>query len=199
MNKDIDQKNIILEQAFQSFTTKGPRSFTVDGLASDMCISKKTIYKYFPTKEILIEKIFNFFTESIRRKFDNIAQSNENPIIKFNMATDILHKRITHIPPKSLMEIKTRHPEIWNRIIDFRKEMSKHIAQFLRDAQKQGLAKPEVNMDKAALIFLYMINSIQPEFLMLNNITPADAIGLFMQMITEGLLTEEGIALRNNN
>lgn len=199
MNKDIDQKNIILEQAFQSFTREGPRNFTIDGFASDMSMSKKTIYKFFPTKEILIEKIFEFFTGSIRRKFEELARSDENPIVKFNQATEFLQKRIINVPSKTLLELKMRYPNVWQQIADFRKEMTQYIAKFFKEAQEQGLAKADIDMDKAAKIFLFMANSLQPEFFMTNNLAPADAIKLFMRMITEGLLTEEGIALRTNN
>jgi AcrR family transcriptional regulator len=38
------------------FISLGFKSITMDDIAGEMCISKKTIYKYFANKEILVEK-----------------------------------------------------------------------------------------------------------------------------------------------
>ena len=200
MNKEIYQKNIILEQAFLSFTQNGPRNFTIDELSSQMGMSKKTIYKYFPTKNILIDNIFKYFTDSIREKFAEVSRLNDNPIVKFKLVTDFLFNRFNYMSPNTLIEIKIRYPKIWARIAEFRKEMSIHLADFLKEAQKMGLAKSDMDMDKTSTIFLYILNNtFQPEFFIANNLAPADTIKLYMQMITEGLFTEEGVALRNES
>ncbi len=198
MDKIDKYKEIILEQAFVSFTQKGPKNFTVDALAVELGMSKKTIYGIFPTKEILIENIFEHLTDSIRKEFEDIANSEENPIVRFNTIIDSLSKKIVRIPLASLMELKVRYPLIWQRVTNFRKEMSKNFALFFKEAQKQGLAKSDIDMEKAASIFLYIINNtLQPEFFIANDLAPSDGIKLFVRMITEGLLTEEGIALQN--
>ena len=85
MDKDKQSKNIILEQGFETLSKDGVKFFTVETLAADLRMSKKTIYKYFPTKEKLLEKIVGFFTGSVKRKFQSIVESDENPITKFNI------------------------------------------------------------------------------------------------------------------
>ncbi len=169
MSKEIDQKFIIVERAFESFMQEGPKNFTIESLASDLGMSKKTIYKHFPTKDFLIDKIFEFFTDSIKRKFQSIANSDENPVIKFNLVTNYLFKKIKHIPSKTIIEVKIRHPHIWKKMEQFRLDNIMLIAEFFKDAQKQGLAKSEIDMDKAAIIFINLVNStLQPEFFIEN-------------------------------
>jgi len=188
MSKEIDKKSIIIERAFESFMQEGPKNFTVESLASDLGMSKKTIYKHFPTKDFLIDRIFEVFTGSIKRKFQSIANSDESPVEKFNLVTNYLFKKLMHIPSRTIMEVKIRHPHIWEKMEQFRLENIMLIAEFFKDAQKQGLAKSEIDMDKAATIFLNLVNStFQPEFFIENNITPVEAIKIFMQMISEGI------------
>ena len=50
-------KKIILNEGFNSVIRNGIRSFTVERLAASLSMSKKTIYSYFPKKEVLIKKI----------------------------------------------------------------------------------------------------------------------------------------------
>ena len=66
--KKNTQKPIILNHGFELLMNDGVRSFTVENLASCLCMSKKTIYKFFPTKETLIDKIVSFQLSQIEAK-----------------------------------------------------------------------------------------------------------------------------------
>ena len=69
MTEDItSQEEQILELGFDLFTQEGIRSFTVESLAQQLGISKKTIYKFFPTKEILIEKYIDHYMVTIENR-----------------------------------------------------------------------------------------------------------------------------------
>ena len=49
-------KEKIIQKATEMFLKLGFKSVTMDDIACEMCISKKTIYKYFQNKETLIEE-----------------------------------------------------------------------------------------------------------------------------------------------
>ena len=49
-------KEKIIKKATDMFLKLGFKSVTMDDIACEMCISKKTIYKYFHNKEVLIEE-----------------------------------------------------------------------------------------------------------------------------------------------
>ena len=200
MDKEEQSKNLILEQGFRTLTKEGPKNFTVERLSSNLRMSKKTIYKYFPTKEILIEKIVGFFIGSIKRKFESVAKSNENPIVKINLVMDYLTNWIMRVPTESLLEIKVRYPHIWKNIESFRLDMTQYFEEFFKEAQKQGMAKSDIDMDKAAILFMNIINStFQPEFFMNNNLAPVDTIKLFMKMISEGIFVVQADKKQNHN
>ena len=60
-NSQTQQEEFILEQSFEALTRDGVRSFTVDSFSQNLGMSKKTIYKYFPSKEDLVDKSVGFF------------------------------------------------------------------------------------------------------------------------------------------
>lgn len=199
MNNDMEsKKNIILEKGFETYTTDGPKNFTVERLASDLGMSKKTIYKYFPTKDILLKKIFEFFTGGIKKHFENIAHSDENPVVKLNRVMDYLIKWMMHLQSNRMMEVKMHHPHIWKKIEEFRADITKYFGQFFIEAQEQELAKLDLDMEKVAKLHMNIVNTtFQPEFFLNNNLAPADTIKLFMRIITEGILTEKGVNEHN--
>ena len=68
-------RNIILKEGDELILNEGVKSFTVENLASKLSMSKKTIYQYFPTKEVLLKKIITFKLKSMSKEFDNILIS----------------------------------------------------------------------------------------------------------------------------
>jgi len=196
MDKNEQSKNIILEQGFETFLKDGVKFFTVETLATNLRMSKKTIYKYFPTKEKLIEKIVGYFTGSVKHKFQSVVKSDENPVIKFTMVMDFLMKKIGYLKMENAMELKIRYPQVWKKIENFRLELTQYIADIFKEAQNKGLAKADVDMEKVAIVYMNIVNNtFQPEFFLENNLAPVDTIRLFVKMITEGLFTQDGVAV----
>ena len=190
----------ILEQGFETISQEGVRFFTVESLAGQLGMSKKTIYKFFPTKEILIEKIVRFFTEMVKRKFQSVVESDENPIVKFNEVMNFIVDKIGHISMDKAMEVKIRYPKVWHHIEQFRLDLRQYIAAIFKEAQRKGFAKSDIDMDVVATIYMNIVNyTFQPEFFLQNNLAPVDTIRLFVRMITEGLFTDKGLSVMKQN
>lgn len=63
----MDQRDLIIQDSIHSLQEEGLR-FSVDSLASRLRISKKTIYKYFPTKDALAKAIYEtYFGDACRK------------------------------------------------------------------------------------------------------------------------------------
>ena len=67
------------------FLKLGFKSVTMDDIACEMCISKKTIYKYFQNKEALIEEGTEEVHQRIQLMMDEIAAQNFNAIGTFRL------------------------------------------------------------------------------------------------------------------
>ncbi|MFM2010723.1 MAG: hypothetical protein RLZZ479_1114, partial [Bacteroidota bacterium] len=71
-------KEKIINRAKEMFLKLGFKSITMDDIACDMCISKKTIYKYFSNKELLIEESTQLVHQEVRETIDKIVAKNFN-------------------------------------------------------------------------------------------------------------------------
>jgi len=67
-------KEKIVNVAKDMFLKLGFKSITMDDIACEMCISKKTIYKYFSNKELLIEESTQLVHKEVRETIDKIKQ-----------------------------------------------------------------------------------------------------------------------------
>ncbi|MDY3845559.1 MAG: TetR/AcrR family transcriptional regulator [Eubacteriales bacterium] len=70
-------KNTIIEQSIESLKKDGLK-FSIDSLAAQLGISKKTVYKYFPDKESLAYAVFEKYYADARKKAVEIAEKSDN-------------------------------------------------------------------------------------------------------------------------
>jgi AcrR family transcriptional regulator len=77
------QVNQILSEGFESVADGGVRAFTVDALSKRLAMSKKTIYKFFPTKENLIHSIMHFVLGQINGVFKKVMTEEPNPALQY--------------------------------------------------------------------------------------------------------------------
>ena len=76
------QVNQILSEGFESVADGGVRAFTVDALSKRLAMSKKTIYKFFPTKKNLIHSIMHFVFGQFNGVFKKVMTDEPNPALQ---------------------------------------------------------------------------------------------------------------------
>lgn len=72
-------KTKILEVSIRGLQKDGLR-FSVDTIAKELKISKKTVYKFFPSKEDLAVAVYEKFYEEIGKKIDGLSEKNINAV-----------------------------------------------------------------------------------------------------------------------
>ena len=193
MDKDNQSNDKILEQGFESIIQDGVKFFTVESLAAHLGMSKKTIYKYFSSKEILIENIFDYFTGMIKRRLKQIVESDADPVEKYSKIMDFIISKVGSMSMDRLAEVQDRHPIIWKKFQVFRQGLIVDFATLFTEAQEKGFARKDIDMNIVATIYMNIVNStFQTEFFLKNNLAPVDTINLFINLITEGMFTDKG-------
>lgn len=73
-------KEKIIAKASEMFLKLGFKSITMDDIAGEMCISKKTIYKYFCNKEVLIQESTELVHQQVHELMDSVVAKDYNAI-----------------------------------------------------------------------------------------------------------------------
>lgn len=76
----VKMKDKIIHKAKEMFLRLGFKSITMDDIACEMCISKKTIYKYFSNKDVLIEQSVELVHKEVHETIDQIVSKDFNAI-----------------------------------------------------------------------------------------------------------------------
>ncbi|HLT32612.1 MAG TPA: TetR/AcrR family transcriptional regulator [Aquaticitalea sp.] len=141
-------KNELVKCSAANFTQFGSKSYTLDDLASSLGISKKTIYKYFRSKEDLVVESVTFLIDDFKKDVDGIIESEEHDAItSIILIYNKVFEHLQHFKPSFIFGLKKYYPSA-NTIFDgFRVSFVNDTLYGLLDtAKKQGTVKSEVNI-----------------------------------------------------
>jgi len=191
-------KNIILKEGFRSVETDGIKSFTVENLASKLAMSKKTIYEYFPKKEVLIKKIIDFRMKKLTKEFSSIIEQEKDPIVQFIKIREHNIKFVNKINLQKLTYLKSRYPDIWKIIEKYRLDRKNIYKQIFILAKKQGYLRENLDPEVSAALYINIFNStFQPEFMNDNNLSINLAINHLQEIVSNGFFNKNGIKKMN--
>ncbi|MBC8376849.1 MAG: TetR/AcrR family transcriptional regulator [FCB group bacterium] len=189
-------EDLILEHGFELIHRDGIRSFTVENLAQDLGMSKKTIYKFFPSKEQLLEKMFEFASGQVVWHFQKIMEKEPTAIHQIIRILGLLSNTASKISIQRIGDIKIRYPKIWRRMEEFRLNRRDDFLAIFKLGQEQGLIRQELDVALTATMFMHILNStFQPEFFIQNNLNPTQAFKAFREIFLRGMLTDEGVQI----
>lgn len=154
-------KEKIISKAAELFLKLGFKSVTMDDIANEMCISKKTIYKFFCNKEILIEESTEMVHQTIHESINTIAAKNYNAIQE-NFEIKKMFKEMFKSGENSpAYQLKKHYPEIYNTVMS--REINECNTVFKQNIVKgiqQGLYRENLNIDIYVRFYYNLIFSI---------------------------------------
>ena len=121
----INQNNDELKLRIQDhiaidFSNHGFRNFALENIASELHISKKTIYKYFRTKEELIRAVLIKQLTVAYREVVTIIQAQSNIVEKFIDLSNMVEEYFTVFNEESVKRLKYHFPQLADYIEQFR-------------------------------------------------------------------------------
>ena len=108
----MDNKNRIIEEATKLFRTYGIRSMTMDLLATNLGISKRTIYEVFKDKDELLAGVLEWMSARQKEKMTAILEESENVIVANFRMIEMMKDHFQNMSPAFQLDIKKYHHAI---------------------------------------------------------------------------------------
>jgi TetR/AcrR family transcriptional regulator, biofilm operon repressor len=154
-------KEKIIKKATDMFLKLGFKSVTMDDIACEMCISKKTIYKYFHNKEMLIEEGTEIVHQNIHRIIDEIVAKNYNAIEENFEIRKMFKEMFQTLDTSPVYQLKKHYPEIHAKMMANEIEDCNAVfTQNLIKGKEQGLYRKEVEIEASVKFYYTLIFSI---------------------------------------
>lgn len=180
-------KEKILNAAAQLIQRYGLKKFTVDEIAAELSISKKTIYQYFNSKDDIIREYFEASIASDKDSMTSVLSSNENFSHKIHAIVYSNHKYRLHVP--LLAEAKKFYPDVWLKVEDLKQFKLNATKDLSKEGVGKGLVKPDVNFG----ILSKMLQEISDmftnyDFLFENHLNTREALDEALKIIFNGIM-----------
>src|SRR6187402_107349 len=155
-------KDEIITKASDLFLKLGFKSVTMDDIAGEMCISKKTIYKYFCNKEILIEESTEMVHKTVHEVINTIVAKGHNAIEE-NFEIRKMFKELFQVADTSpLYQLKKHYPEIYQKVMSRElNECNMCFRQNIEKGIKQDLYRKDLEIDTYVKFYYFLIFSIK--------------------------------------
>ncbi len=192
-----ETRNRILETARESFFAQGFTKVTMDEIAHDLGMSKKTLYQHFPAKRDLLQEALLGINLRITEGLDRIVQNKKLGFSeKLEQVLGFVASELPRFSPIFLRDIQRHAPDLWQEL-DRRRSRSikKYLGALIDEGISKGFLRKEVAAEFLVLLFSTLIlNIINPETLSRLPLSATQAFTNINLVVFQGILTDQGRA-----
>ena len=146
----MDNRDRIIEGAAELFRTYGIKSVTMDSIATQLGISKRTIYEVFSDKDELLIGVLTWMGEKQKGLLKRIISESENSIVAIFRMLEINRDYIQELSPAFQSDLKKYHHEVLMKIVDKSEMPDYHNnKEVIENGIKENLFRNDVNPDLA--------------------------------------------------
>ena len=155
-------KEELLKYSVNKFTQFGSKHVTLDELANELGISKKTIYTFFDNKEDLVTSSIESLLNDYKKDINSLIASNgKDPILCVILIYKKGFEYLKYFKPSFLFGLEKYYPKAITLFNEFVDELSNRIVfELFKQAQEFGSVKKEINLELIVRIYFYRIDNL---------------------------------------
>jgi TetR/AcrR family transcriptional regulator, cholesterol catabolism regulator len=190
-----EKKLEILHKTAQVYMRYGIRSVTMDDLARELSISKKTLYQHFPDKDTLVQEIMRLKIAMDQEISDAARQHAPNAIDEMFEISQSVGDMIRHVHPSVFYDLQKYHPKAWKILEDHKWNfVYNQILCNIHRGMQEGLYRENMNPELIARMHL-----AKTDMIFAGNLFPPNEFNLeevfdeLFRFQIRGMASEKGI------
>tara|TARA_B110000003_G_scaffold264818_1_gene290000 strand:- start:709 stop:1314 length:606 start_codon:yes stop_codon:yes gene_type:complete len=192
------KKNIILK-ATELFMKLGFKSVTMDDIAKEMGISKKTIYIHFSNKETVVAVVTDHVFEVVCEDIDAICDLGQNPIEELYAIKKRVMQYMQKEKASPWYQLQKYYPSIYDNI---KKRqfgyMQQCVVKNLNKGLDQDLYRKNIEVQFVARIYFNGITGIKEESLFPHTMYEGETLyEMYLEYHLRGIVTPKGRNILN--
>jgi TetR/AcrR family transcriptional regulator, cholesterol catabolism regulator len=185
----------IVDGARRHFFAHGFRGVTMDDLAAELGMSKKTLYAHFPSKTALLEHVLR---DKLKRAEADLEQATSESDGRF---ADRLQRMLAaaksqmeELQPPFVRDMRREAPELFSLVQEGRRKLiQRHFGKLLSEGRKAGTIRRDVSVNLLIEILTGAVDSVMtPQKLGELGLTPKTGFAQVITVFLEGITTKEG-------
>jgi AcrR family transcriptional regulator len=185
----------VIRAARRQFLAHGFRSVSMDDLAAELGMSKKTLYVAFPSKTALIEAVLKDKFREVESDLGQLAKDQSaNVEVALRKFLDCVQRHTAEIQPAFVRDIGRGTPELFQLIEQKRRELiQRYFGGLFEEGKKAGVIRTDIPTYLIIEILLGAVQAIMnPPKLMELGLTVEHGYSSITRLVLEGALVPKG-------
>ena len=154
----MEIKERILHHAQMLFMRNGIKGMSMDDIAADVAMSKKTLYKWFENKDQLVLAVVRQHLNKAQGECACLAGSATNAVEEMLNISRWADQQSSDIHPSIFHDLKKYHPAAWDLFGAHKNTfILEQITGNLRRGMAEGLFRPDLDVEVLARLNLAQI------------------------------------------
>ena len=194
----MEQKNKFLEKALALFLENGAKTLTMDDIAREFGMSKRTIYQHYKNKEELLDSVLDFHTDMVISKLKAITEiENLNSVEKMLIRDEDLQKLSNNQKSIFIRQVKKYYSNLSkkNAIKAYEKLKTIFISN-IEQGQKEGLYRKNIDVEVVVKMVIVLMFSYDESPLMesanADSLNQCEFSKQVIKFYLNAIVTEEG-------
>jgi AcrR family transcriptional regulator len=147
----MEVKERILSKATDLFMRYGIRSITMDEIAAQLGISKKTIYQFFTDKDDMVTAVIDLEIQKNEMDCIHFRDQSENAVHQIFLALESLEEMLKSTNPLMLYDLEKHHPRSYKKLKEYKYQfLYRMIMENLQWGITEELYRGDIQMDIVA-------------------------------------------------
>jgi AcrR family transcriptional regulator len=201
-NRRTDARARMIERATELLRQHGCRGLTMDMVARDLGVSKKTLYEAMPSKEALMEAMIERFVDDLKAA---LAKVLAKPGRDFRGRKEdffaTVFAALGHLPPRLFQDIDREYPRLRERVEAIRAKMlPTMLGKLLAIGAEEGKVRADVEPEFFCTVFLAGANALlRAETLDRFRLHPADMAARLARLLFDGVAAHAPTTSKRRN
>jgi AcrR family transcriptional regulator len=179
----------VIGAARHQYFTHGFRSVSMDDLAAELGMSKKTLYACFPSKTALVEAVLKDKVGAIEADLKQLAKEQASDVeAALHQFLSCLQRHTAEIQPAFIRDIGRETPELFQPVEQRRRELIRgYFGALFENGKKAGRIRTDIPTHLIIEILLGSVQAIMnPSKLAELNLTLENGYSSIIRVILEG-------------
>jgi TetR/AcrR family transcriptional regulator, cholesterol catabolism regulator len=151
----------IIEKAEQLFFKYGIKSVTMDDIARELGISKKTIYQHFTDKDGIVMAVAENHFSCDRVEAEQMQTEAIDPIAELVLTSEMMRASLSELNPAMIFDLRKYYPSVWGLFQQYKHEFIMDLLRknLLRGVEL-GLYRADLNVEVIARVRLEQVDAV---------------------------------------
>ncbi len=185
----------VLSAARRHFFAHGFRGVTMDDLAAELGMSKKTLYAHFPSKNALLEAMLLDKFRDLESDVARItSECSTDFVAGLQRLLACLQRHAAEVQPAFVRDIQRETPELFQVVEQRRRQViQRHFGKLLNEGRREGLVRKDIPVHLIIEILLAAVQAIMnPPRMAELGLTPTSGLSAILTVVLHGAITHEG-------